>query len=273
MFTRPVPFKEAIASRELKTVLPTSASSAELSTLEPAIRERAMFSARTANADYLDSVNRLITRILSPETAAPGETMNPATARLGMKSMLQGLGYQPDPDQRGGLQDLSSDARLNLIVATNTQMAQGHGAWLADQDPARLEAWPAQELYRLEQRDKPRDWATRWLAAGGQIYQGRMIALKNDPVWAGISAFGLEYPPFDYNSGMWVRDISRSEAVQLGVMAPEQSAPTPADTRGFNEGLKASVDALSPALQEALVKTLGGAARIVDGVLKFVGGA
>jgi hypothetical protein len=120
-------------------------SSAELSQLPASIRERAMFSAKTTNADYLQKINDLVTRIVSPEQidgrpTKAGEYMDPATARLEMKQALQAIGYQPDAEQRGGLQDLSSDVRLDLIVKTNTEMAQGFGNWFADQDPARLDA-------------------------------------------------------------------------------------------------------------------------------------
>ena len=45
-----------------------------------------------------------------------------------------------------------------------------------------------------------------------------MIALKDDPVWTGISAFGNPFPPFDFGSGMGVRNISRKEALELGVL-------------------------------------------------------
>jgi hypothetical protein len=131
-------------------------------------------------------------------------------------------------------------------------MAQGYGNFVADQDPDRLDAWPAQELYRLESRKVPRDWVGRWLDAGGTpTNDGRMIALKNDPIWSEISDFKLPYPPFAFGSGMWVRDISRSEAQELGIIAPNDEVP-PADLPGLNAGLQASVESLSPDLQTAL---------------------
>jgi len=278
MFTTPTPWLEAIASRDLKAVLPTTMSSAELSQLPTDLRERSMFSAKTANADYLQKVNDLITRIVSPEViggpgaprtvTAPGQYMDKATARLEMKKTLQSLGYQPDPDQRGTLQDLSSDIRLDLILKTNTEMAQGFGTWYADQDESRLEAWPAQELYRLEDRMQKRDWIGRWLDAGGEISGGRMIALKNDPIWTNISAFDLPYPPYDFNSGMWVRDISRSEAIDLNIMAPDAPSPT-ADQRNFNDDLQADITDLATGLQTALTTSLQGIATLTNGVLQL----
>lgn len=290
-FTTPTPWQEAIASRDLKTVLPTSLSSGELKQLPADLRERAMFSAKTTNADYLQKINDLITRIVSPEViknpttgnyepTAPGQYMDAATARLEMKQALQAIGYQP-PDsqggrdgQRGGLQDLSSDVRLDLIIKTNTEMAQGFGNWFANQDPARLDAWPAQELYRLEERKVHRDWIGRWLDAcrslglPEELPGGKMIALKDSKIWTEISAFDLPYPPYDFNSGMWVRDISRSEAIDLGVMEPDEAPPSP-DLRGFNDDLQANITDLATPLQEALITSMKGVTSFVDGVLSL----
>ena len=58
-------------------------------------------------------------------------------------------------------------------------------------------------------------WQNRWKNAGGKFHGGRMIALKDDPVWTKLSAFGTPYPPFDWGSGMGVRDIDRKTAIDL----------------------------------------------------------
>ena len=276
IFSKPLPFEEAIASRRVKSVLPTTASSAQLKQIAPELRERAMFSARTTNARYLEKINNLVTRIVSPETivdpetgerrpARPGEYMDIASARLELKKALAAIGYQPDPDKRGGLQDLSSDIRLDTILETNVDMARGYGTWKQGQEPMILDLWPAQELCRQESRDEPRDWQTRWVQAGGKLYGGRMIALKNSPIWTAISEFGLPYPPFDYRSGMGVRDVRRDEAVKLGVI-DENTQVVPED-REFNEDLHAEPRVRRGALLDALVESLKGMAKLVDGVL------
>jgi hypothetical protein len=258
-FTTPTPWPEALRRLQAQDLLPTTLTTDELAQLPAALRERAFFSARVTNADFLQQAKDLITRATSagdrlPDGSyKPGSYMNLPTFRLEMKNLLSSLGYQPDPSEaRGGLQDLSSDPRLQVIFDTNLQMAQGYGNFVADQDPDRLDAWPAQELYRLESRKVPRDWVGRWLDAGGTpTNDGRMIALKNDPIWSEISDFKLPYPPFAFGSGMWVRDISRSEAQELGIIAPNDEVP-PADLPGLNAGLQASVESLSPDLQTAL---------------------
>ena len=124
--------------------------------------------------------------------------------------------------------DLSSDSRLNLIIETNTQMAYGYGQYAAQQDPVLLDAFPCLELYRLEQRIEKRDWRARWLAAGGHLYNKRMIARKDSPIWSSISRFNTPYPPFDFNSGMWTRNISRKTASNLGIITrADVIQPTP----------------------------------------------
>jgi hypothetical protein len=264
IFSRPIPFAEALASRAVKSILPTTASAAALRRIAPELRERAFFSARTTNAAYLQRASDLIERILHPEAAEPGQYMDPATARLELREFLQRIGYQPDPELRGTLQDLSSDARLNVLLGTNSRMARGYGYWQQGQDPAILDEWPAQELFRAEDRRVPRDWITRWNAARDAVSsrssatdarRGIMAALKNDPIWVELSEFSLPYPPFDYNSGMDIRDVSRADALALGILSSEGSV-RPQD-RGFNEDLGIAPPARSEALLSALRQSLG----------------
>ncbi len=262
MFTSPIPFFEALDSQRVKSALmPTEASSYQLQALAPEILERATFSARVANAQFLQGIHDNISSLIAAET-------DPATVRLRLKETLDSIGYMPDPDQRGGIRDLSSDARLNLIIDTQEKMSHGYGNWMQGQDQSVLDMWPAQELYRAEARINERAWNERWTSAGGTLHEGRMIAPKNSPIWVVISAFGLPYPPFDYNSGMDVRDIERGEAIRLGVIDERTPSVLP-QTRGFNETLQASGTGFAKGLQAALLKSLGEHARIENGILKL----
>ncbi|MDD5679385.1 MAG: hypothetical protein PHW60_15565, partial [Kiritimatiellae bacterium] len=167
----------------------------------------------------------------------------------------------------GTIKDLSSDARLNLIIRMQTEMALGLGKFIQSQDPAALDAAPAQELYRLEARNAQRNWPSIWQTAGGQFYGGgRMIALKNDPVWTEISDFGQPYPPFKYGSGMWTRDILRPEAEALGVLDPGAPAPDPAEITALPK--VSSVSDLSEDLRAALLDSMPGA-EFINGVLRL----
>lgn len=125
------------------------------------------------------------------------------------------------------------------------QATAGKARFESGNDPAVLDAFPAQELVRVEPREKPRDWDARWQEAGDAVgwegaSQARMVALKSSPIWVELSEFGLPYPPFDYGSGMGVRDVERAVAVELGLMADDeeaQAADAPDETRGSLKGL------------------------------------
>ena len=253
IFKKPIPFKEAVAMQKAKKILPTSAGSAELEQLEARVRERAFFSARTTNAGYLAKMDRMITRMVSPiaTSAAGQDIVDPGTFRLAMRAELDRLGYQPE--KPGGLQDLGSDARLNLIVDMQLKSAHGYGQHLKSNDPDIIDAFPCRELLREESRKKEREWRRqRWIAAGGKLYGGgRMIARKDDPIWTAISRFGTPYPPFDYNSGMGVEEVDRAEAEALGVIKP--STVVQRDDRSFNKEVEAS---MPKGISNGLAKTL-----------------
>jgi len=209
----------------LKALLPvtTGLGSEEISRHIPdAIRAQSFFSARTVYAEHLAQTQADIARALEGK-------LSPAQIRTNMRLRLAALGYAPDADKRGGLRDLSSDERLSLIINQNTQRARGYADWRASQDEDVLDAFPARELYRAVRTGKPRDWRGRWNEARDALGElgtsatyaesslGPFVAFVNDPVWAALSRFGDPYPPFDYNSGMWVRDVSRKDAEALGL--------------------------------------------------------
>jgi hypothetical protein len=157
------------------------------------------------------------------------------------------------------------------VFDQQTRYAAGYAAYKGGQDADVLDAFPAQELIRAEDRQQPRDWQARWRAAGGRVIEGRMVALKTDPVWAKISAFGVPWPPFDFNSGMGLDDIDRDEAESLGLVKPgqrlEPSVPE------FNQGLQAGVENLAPDMQEALQQAFGDQIVIEAGAARWKGAA
>ena len=252
IFTEPKPFEQALKLRRAKRVLPTRAGSRELSELAPEIRERATFSARTSNAGYLAKMDRLLTEMVSPAAGEDDEPVDPGAVRLQLREELEKIGYQPEKGKAGGLQDLGSDARLNLIIDTNVRQAYGYGQFLQQNDPDILDAFPCLELYRLFDRKEKRPWRDRWVRAGGKLYGGRrMIARKDDPIWTRISRFGTPYPPFDFNSGMSTEEVDRQTAEDLGVIS-RRDAITP-QQREFNEEVEASFpDEISSALAQVL---------------------
>lgn len=268
LFPEPLPFREAIESRAVRQLLPTDFRTRLLEEIPAQLRERAMFSAGVTNTEFLQQASDSIDELLAGKT-------DRATKRAELKKLLARLEYRPVEGEEGTLTDLSSDKRLNLILDTNLQMAQGYGHFEQGQDPAVRDAFPAQELIRVVEAKEPRPWADIWEKAGGTFYPlnggSRMIAKKfpADRIWQKISRFGLPYPPFDFGSGMDVIDISRDEAVELGVISEDEEIPP--HSRDFNADLQATPEVRSAALREALLEQLAGVAEFVGGVLRYTG--
>ena len=200
----------------------------------------------------------------------PDKEANFAVLRLShgaalLQGLLDELGYQPDPEKRGGLQDLSSARRLGLIWQMQLDMAHGHARWQSGMKQDVLDAFPAQELVRDHERMERRDWPQIWKDHNGVFYgepgpdypgaPGRMIALKTDPIWTEISRFGVPWPPFDWGSGMGLRNVRRREAEKLGLLDPED-AMIPQD-KPFTQGVRASTKGLPVASLERIRSEFG----------------
>lgn len=267
-FDRPVPFAQALEYHTVKAILPTSLDSAQLSEIQASLRTRALVSSRVANATLLQEYHDVIGELLDPATGA-----GIPQGRLRIKKLLDKMEYHPE--KPGTIEDLGSDQRINLVIDTNLQMAQGYGNFVEANDPDILFMWPAQEFMRLESREEPRDWPARWIKAGGSFFkgrgsypQGRMIALKTDDIWVALSIFDLPYPPFDFNSGMGLRDISRKESIRLGLLdVGDEVEPQPLEP--FNEGMEMSVAGLADEFLSSLLESLGEGYQIVKGVLSL----
>ncbi|MEI8288775.1 MAG: hypothetical protein WCH99_04835 [Verrucomicrobiota bacterium] len=241
-----------------KNILPTNLDSAGIRALDVFLRSQSFYSAETTNEYLLQKYKDLIGSLLNPATEQRPDRVtatnpegnvntgyNPATARTAIQQFLKEMGFSADPEHAGTIKDLSSDARIQLVLQTNKQLAQGQGNWLNSQRSGVLESFPADELFRLEDRAQKRDWLARWRLAGDQTGDpigtgwtitpdGRLIALKNHDIWNWIGsselfddALDVVWPPFAFNSGMWVRDVSRNECEEIGLMDAADAAPEP----------------------------------------------
>lgn len=242
----PATFQAAIAALQKKGLLPTALDSAQLKQIDAALRRQSIFSAETTYQHYLQKIKDTVESLVNPkqvlregETQTVTEGFNPATARAELRGIIQNLGYSSAPDIKGSIKDLASDARINLVVKTNQQLAQGAGHFIAQNaDPEVVDEYPALELVRFEDRKEPRDWEQRWRiaaqvandpkAAATLELGGRMVALKSSDIWEelGEGAGGYTdtldnpFPPFAFNSGMWTQEVSRKEAEELGLLEP-----------------------------------------------------
>lgn len=234
---------DAQLSSSARTAMPTALDTAGLRELGAGQLARGVFVAHGISAIYASTLKQVIDQL------AAGD-ISEGQARTALYECLDALGYTPEggfpghegevpPAIRGSLQDLRSFRRMDLIIRTQRDLMAGAGLQFRGHQPDRLAQFPAWELVRLEKRRVPRNWdgkdasglsaeEARWVIAGGKFYDGRMIALKGDPVWGELGAWenfkdalGVDHPPFAFNSGMGWKEISVAECDELGVTGPD----------------------------------------------------
>lgn len=228
------------AEKLLSRVIVTSGlDSARWARFEAGLRDRAYFAAKIESVRWLATGRDRIGRLLEGGRSADGtrfQRRDMIIDELGRIAREEGIATGT-----GGLTDPGAAKRIGLVADMQAGFAQGYADWESGLDEGAQNQFPAQELIRIESRAAPRDWRGIWLANGGTLTEdGRMVALKTDAIWTRISRFGLPWPPFDYGSGMGLRDVSRADAIALGLIdegwrAPERSA------EDFNRGLRAKV--------------------------------
>ncbi len=257
--------KTAIEEFAAKTEVPSWARTADWQELPAAIRRRAFFSAALEDARALSAERKAVADLLQG-ASKDGKIYRRDTAITELQAMMKARGL--DTGAPDALTNPAAEARIKLVIDTNRAQAQGYARFKRSSSGGALLAFPAQELIRVRPSREPRDWRSRWSAAGGKLYNGRMIATKDDPVWVAISRFGTPYPPFDFNSGMGVKDISRREALALGIMAADWQ-PDRDPVEDFNANVEADVSAVHPDLLGSLAALFGGAIKIAGGIARF----
>ena len=248
-----------------KALAASPMKSADWSSVQAGFRDRAFFSATVDDARRLAVMREAVAKV-----AAGG--LDESQARLAIREALEKTGYQrPDDVKEGSLQDLYSQRRLDLIIRTNVAEARGYVRYLEGTSEGALAAFPCQELVRTQNRKAPRNWPEIWKGHGGSLFgSGRMIALKTDPIWTAISRFGHPWPPFDFNSGMGLRDVGRREAIRYGVISADDPPPNPPKTPKFNDGLAAPLPkGESKPVQDFLQARLGSQVSVQKGMVHF----
>lgn len=250
------PVAVAVKKLSKKTHLGSLLKSADWERVPLAVRERAFFSAQVENVRLLSSMQEQLKTLLDGSRNLAGVITDRTKFVKDMSAMAIDLGLMPkNPALRGTIQDITSQPRLELIADMQVDSAYGFADYKAGQDQDALDAYPAQELIRVEDRTEPRPWLEIWDAAGGTLFDGRMIAMKTDAIWEKISRFSTPWPPFDFNSGMGLQDVDALEAQELGLMQPGQQV-TPSDS-GFNDRLQASLGGANHELKSELKAFFG----------------
>lgn len=256
------PLEEAIGKIRSKTPVASAMRTAQWADVPIQIRNRAQFSAGVESARVMQDIQRKLEADLGWK---PGVAKGREAFIRDVRATLEEEGYKTNP--KGALTDISSNRRLGLIYDMQTRDARNFAKWKMDQDPDLLGAAPALELIRERQSKVPRPWAERFVRAGGTLYGQRMIAHKLSPVWQRLSRFGNPWPPFDFNSGMGVEDVTAAEAKKLGVETPD---PDEAVTeRAYNEGAEAEIEELSEEKIGWIKERLGDQVSMQDGKLRL----
>lgn len=181
--------------------LPTAKSHAELvSEVEPKIKAQAFFSARVSEAHILDRL-RQISDGYSRGEFGLGE------ARNRLKDFLRAEGYDP---HQGGMRNLASTGRLNLILKQNAAMAHSAAEWKRMHDPDAMKVFPYVRYHaRSDNRTR-----SEHAHLDGRIFR------KDDPF------LSTHTPPWEFNCRCWLEEISEKEA---GKTPDLIQPPTPPD--------------------------------------------
>ena len=205
---------------------------------------------------------------MKADTTGVNVGATPATSRGVLTSFIESA----TGDNIGGLMNMDF---FNRIMR---EVTQGAGNFVAQNfDQTRLDEFPALELHRVYDREVPRgfkvgkggailpdpdnDWPSRWEAAGGELVDGRMVALKSDDIWQALGdgdggyedTLGNPFAPFAFNSGFDTDEVSREDAVALGLMDDEDEAK-PAD---FDFTQLLNIEAASAAVRSPLQAAAG----------------
>ena len=182
--------------------LPTDKGHAEIiRDIEPKLRAQAFFSARVAEAHILDRL-REVSDAYSRGELGLGE------ARNRLKDFLRAEGYDP---KQGGMRNLASTARLNLILEQNAAMTHAAAEWKRMHDPDAMKVFPYVRYHASVGSKVPR--------SDHQQYDG-MIFDKNDP-W-----LRTHTPPWEFNCHCQLEEITAKEAGKTPELI---RPPTPAD--------------------------------------------
>lgn len=130
------------------------------------------------------------------------------TARAELRALVKQFTQDNLGDCLGTILDVNEGLLRNWRLCDS-----GQDKWTRDCG----EFWPALELVAFRKLQFPRDWQADWVAAGGKVFDGHMVARKDDSVWRRLSDFGFPFPPFSLDRAMWVEDVSRDEARDFGI--------------------------------------------------------
>ena len=267
LIIKPLKFLTAIKRLGKKKPVAKRLSSKQWAAMPTQIRERAYFTSNVESMKFLNRSQKMIKDYLSGAremvTTPDGRRVSALkkTSRADFVYEMQKLAKQtgmgnvlpPGEDMSRDMitrtKDITSETRLKLIFDTQTQQAQSYGYYKQGQDPAILDAYPAQRFIRAEQRKVPRPLHKKNRNEVRRKDDMEFWLRMNDQ---SIGGFAVPFGPWGFNSGMDVEDVRRDKAIEMGLIAKNEQVLPPDDT--FNKGLKAAADVQPEFLNKFLDK-------------------
>jgi hypothetical protein len=225
--------------------LPSTLTRGTMDAIEKSLQRYAVKISQMKLQQACDMVKDIAEQALKTEqgVGAAGGTvttgLNPASSRGVLDAFLEGA----------ELTRIGETMDMGFFLRTAMEVAEGAGNFMAQNfDQTRIDEFPALELLRVYDRMVPRGspkdpegpdnaWdGGRWPAACDEAGDddalkvftetGRMVALKSSGVWQALGdgaggytdTLGNAFEPFAFNSGVGTDEVSRDEAVELGLM-------------------------------------------------------
>lgn len=268
-FVDPISWDDALHMIGDKSPIGAALSSSEWSDVPVALRQRAMFSANLENVRFLQRAQDGLGDFLaaSKKTTDDGETMLKTGSRSAfidqMREFALKEGMGPlDPEDAGGLKDITSERRLGLVFDTQTTQAGSYAFYKQGQNADVINEFPAMRFIRVVDVKEPRQ--------SHEQYQDQ-VYLKNDPIWSTRinQDFNVPWAPFGWGCGHDTEDVDRDESDKMGLTQPDERIEP--ETKHFNENLQASALNLAPELLQKLYEAFGDKIEIGDDVIRWTG--
>ena len=205
---QPTTFDAANRWLAARVNVPTNMSAAELAlskNFQASVKAHAFFSAKVAEARVLEMIRNV-------SDAYSGGVLGLAEARTKIKRYLGGAddvanlatppaGISPEAWKAAkGIQNISSTARINLIMRQNAAMAHAVGQREVSMDPDIMTRWPY-FTYGAVGDDNTRETHSQL---------NGVTLPKTDPFWH------THTPPWDYACRCWIEDTDGPEAKAAG---------------------------------------------------------
>lgn len=244
------------AVRNLK-LYPSSASSAEWSTVSAAVRNTSFFSACVEDERLLGALKKLV------EVAAEGN-WSPTSFIDRAMSMLENVRLEQakegvSEEFEDSYDRLYNQNRLRLIYRTQREMANGYRLFTEAFEPLELNMYPAWRFVRQagakEDQKRPDH-----VEHEGDIRLKTDIAYwlaRNSPDQGG---FANPYGPWGFNSWMRTANVERDQAERLGLVKPGERLQVPPEYAEWNIATTlrqigtASVADLEPKQRETILE-------------------